>query len=117
MRTNFSLSAKISIIIIIAVMIPLVVLSGLTIRTIRSIALGNLESFVLENGSRRQAAIESDLRDSLNVLNEFLKKRPNSKFYNSAEDLMYTVAFTKAKESNSVEKYKDYIKRTSGRCV
>ncbi len=72
MRTNFSLSAKISIIIIIAVMIPLVVLSGLTIRTIRSIALGNLESFVLENGSRRQAAIESDLRDSLNVLNEFL---------------------------------------------
>jgi outer membrane protein assembly factor BamD (BamD/ComL family) len=35
---------------------------------------------------------------------------PNSKFYNSAEDLMYTVAFTKAKESNSVEKYKDYIK-------
>lgn len=72
MRTNFSLSAKISSIIIIAVVIPLLVLSGLTIRTVRNIALGNLESFVLENGSRRQEAIESDLRDALNVLNEFL---------------------------------------------
>lgn len=71
-QLNLSLGAKLNLIIALAVIIPLIILSGLMFRTIRSITLSNLESFVLESGSRRQAAIESDLRTSLNFINEFL---------------------------------------------
>lgn len=76
-RFNFSLGAKLNIIIALAVSIPLIILSALMFRTIRNITLDNLENFVLENGARRQAAIESDLRTSLNIVNEFLTANQN----------------------------------------
>lgn len=72
MRQNFSLSAKINMIITAAVMIPLLIVSLLMFSTIRRIALDNLETLMLENGSRREAAIESDLREALTLINEYL---------------------------------------------
>lgn len=72
MRLNFSLSAKINLIITAAVLIPLLVVSLMMFSTIRSIALDNLESLMLENGSRREVAIESNLREALTLLNEYL---------------------------------------------
>ena len=72
MRFNLSLSAKINGIIVLAVLIPLLLLGFTMFRAIRNISIDNLESFVLESGSRRQAAIESDLRNSLNIVNEFI---------------------------------------------
>lgn len=72
MKLNLSLSAKLNAFITVAVLIPLLLLGGAMLRTIRNIALDNLESFVLENGSRRQVAIENDLTTALNLVNEFI---------------------------------------------
>ncbi|MEO1288526.1 MAG: GAF domain-containing protein, partial [Chloroflexota bacterium] len=72
MRLRLGLSTKINLIIVTAMMIPLLVLAFLSVRTIREIGISNLEAFVSENGSRRQAAIGDDLRDSLRILNEFI---------------------------------------------
>ncbi|GAB5490463.1 MAG: hypothetical protein Phog2KO_06780 [Phototrophicaceae bacterium] len=69
---NLGLGAKLNIIIALAIIIPLLIVSGLMFQTIRNITLDNLENFVQESGSRRQATIENDLRASLNTINEFL---------------------------------------------
>lgn len=81
-RLNIGLGTKLNLIIAVAVIIPLLIVSGLMLRTVRSITLDNLENFVLESGSRRQAAIENDLRTSLNIINEFLST--NQGLLNSA---------------------------------
>ena len=44
------------------------------------------------------------------ALNEFLIRRPQSIFFNSTQQLMFSVAFEKTKASSSKEKYEDYIK-------
>ncbi|WP_396209284.1 WG repeat-containing protein [Flavobacterium sp.] len=60
------------------------------------------------------------LRDSLELnkvitlndefaLNDFLIRRPQSKFFSSTQQLMFSVAFEKTKASNSKEKYEEYI--------
>ena len=72
MRLNISLSAKINLIIIAAVLIPLAIIAMLMVRTVRDITLNNLETLMLENGSRREEAIESDLQEALSLLNEYL---------------------------------------------
>lgn len=71
-RLNIALSTKLNIIIIAAVLVPLMTLGFLMTNTLRSISLANLETFVEETGSRRQASIENDLRAALNEVNEFV---------------------------------------------
>lgn len=78
MRTlNLSLTTKLIMIIATAVLVPLIILAVLMTQTVRDVAFDNLESFVEENGTRRQESIENDIRAALNELNEFISSNQN----------------------------------------
>jgi GAF domain-containing protein/HAMP domain-containing protein len=70
---QFSLSTKLTLVILSAILIPLLLLGTTSFISARIIALENLEAFVTESGSRRQQAIEKEMNNASNILQEFMR--------------------------------------------
>ncbi|MEL6526296.1 MAG: hypothetical protein AAFQ07_11365, partial [Chloroflexota bacterium] len=75
---NLRLATKLNLIIIAAVLIPLIAVGTLTRITFRGLALSNLETVITENGSRRQATVENEIRAALNEVNEFVNNNQST---------------------------------------
>jgi GAF domain-containing protein/HAMP domain-containing protein len=67
-----SLSTKLSLVILTAILIPIVVLGIISFISASNIATENLEAFVAESGSRRLQSIEKEMNTAAVVLQEFI---------------------------------------------
>ena len=72
---QISLSSKLSLIILSAILIPLALLGVTSFIGAQTIAIDNLEAFVEESGSRRAQAIEKEFNTAVVALEEFMPRR------------------------------------------
>lgn len=70
---RLGLFSKLSLLILLAIFIPLTILGVTSFNGTQAIAIANLEAFVAESGARRQQSIEKDMNNAVSILQEFMQ--------------------------------------------